>query len=67
MSVEQVNLNELTMREAHNIKRVARCMQVSVDVPDVKGREEILKVHARNKKLLPDVELEQVSREVLAG
>ena len=36
-------------------------MQVSVDVPDVKGREEILKVHARNKKLLPDVELEQVA------
>ena len=35
-------------------------IQVSVDVPDVKGREEILKVHARNKKLLPDVELEQV-------
>ncbi len=35
--------------------------QVSVDVPDVKGREEILKVHARNKKLLPDVELEQVA------
>ena len=31
-----------------------------MDVPDVKGREEILKVHARNKKLLPDVELEQV-------
>ena len=36
-------------------------LQVSVDVPDVKGREEILKVHARNKKLLPDVELEQVA------
>ena len=32
-----------------------------MDVPDVKGREEILKVHARNKKLLPDVELEQVA------
>ena len=32
-----------------------------MDVPDVKGRTEILKVHARNKKLLPDVELEQVA------
>ena len=44
--------------------RLTQCfagLQVSVDVPDVKGREEILKVHARNKKLLPDVELEQVA------
>ena len=39
-------------------------VQVSVDVPDVKGREEILKVHARNKKLLPDVDLEQVALRV---
>jgi hypothetical protein len=29
------------------------CFQVSVDVPDVKGRTEILKVHASNKKFEP--------------
>lgn len=35
--------------------------QVSVDVPDVKGRQEILGVHARNKKLSQDVELEDIA------
>jgi cell division protease FtsH len=36
--------------------------QVTVDRPDYKGRLEVLKVHARNKKLLPDVSLERVAR-----
>ncbi len=31
--------------------------QLTVGAPDVKGREEILKVHARNKPLSPDVDL----------
>ena len=31
--------------------------QITVNYPDVKGREEILKVHARNKPLAPEVEL----------
>lgn len=35
--------------------------QVSVDVPDVKGRTEILKVHAGNKKFEPGVSLEVVA------
>ncbi|WJX46820.1 ATP-dependent zinc metalloprotease FTSH 2, chloroplastic, variant 2 [Trifolium repens] len=35
--------------------------QVSVDVPDVKGRTEILKVHANNKKFDADVSLEIVA------
>ncbi|GBF97021.1 extracellular protease [Raphidocelis subcapitata] len=35
--------------------------QVSVDVPDQKGRLEILKVHARNKKLDGEVELQEVA------
>jgi len=35
--------------------------QVTVDVPDVKGRIEILKVHARNKKLAEDVDLETMA------
>lgn len=35
--------------------------QVTVDVPDQKGRFEILKVHARNKKLDSEVELQQVA------
>jgi len=36
--------------------------QVSVDVPDVKGRVDILKVHARNKKLGEGVEIESIAR-----
>jgi cell division protease FtsH len=36
--------------------------QVIVDAPDVKGRLEILKVHARNKKLDPSVSLEAIAR-----
>jgi cell division protease FtsH len=36
--------------------------QVTVDVPDQKGRLEILKVHARNKKLDTEVDLQEVSR-----
>ena len=31
--------------------------QILVGRPDVKGREAILKVHARNKKLAKDVDL----------
>lgn len=36
--------------------------QVSVDAPDVKGRLSVLEVHARNKKLSPDVSLEAIAR-----
>jgi cell division protease FtsH len=36
--------------------------QVSVDAPDLKGRLSILNVHARNKKLSPEVELEGIAR-----
>jgi len=36
--------------------------QVVVDAPDVKGREAILKVHAREKKLSPDVELAKLAK-----
>ena len=36
--------------------------QVYVGAPDAKGREEILKVHARNKRLAEDVSLETVAR-----
>ncbi len=35
--------------------------QVTVGYPDVKGREEILRVHARNKPLAPDVDLHQIA------
>ena len=35
--------------------------QVTVGRPDLKGREEILKVHARNKPLGPDVDLKSVA------
>ena len=36
-------------------------VQVSVDVPDVKGRTDILKVHGSNKKFESDVSLEVVA------
>ncbi|NPB04880.1 MAG: ATP-dependent zinc metalloprotease FtsH [Aquificae bacterium] len=36
--------------------------QIYVPKPDVKGRYEILKVHARNKKLAPDVDLWVVAK-----
>ncbi|HOL51285.1 MAG TPA: ATP-dependent zinc metalloprotease FtsH [Bacillota bacterium] len=36
--------------------------QIVVDVPDQKGREEILKVHARNKPLDPEVDLKAVAQ-----
>jgi cell division protease FtsH len=35
--------------------------QVTVDVPDMKGRLEILRVHAKNKKLDGEVDLEQIA------
>ncbi|MEO0756850.1 MAG: ATP-dependent zinc metalloprotease FtsH2 [Cyanobacteria bacterium J06648_16] len=36
--------------------------QVMVDPPDVKGRLEVLDVHARNKKLADDIALEAIAR-----
>ena len=36
--------------------------QIYVNVPDVRGREAILKVHARNKPLSPDVSFKTVAR-----
>ena len=36
--------------------------QVYVSTPDIKGREGILKVHARNKKFEPDVDLKTVAK-----
>ena len=35
--------------------------QIVVDAPDLDGREAILKVHARNKKLAPDVDLRRIA------
>ncbi len=37
--------------------------QVYVGLPDVKGREEILKVHTRNKPLGPDVNLKKIAQQ----
>jgi len=36
--------------------------QIHVDIPDVKGREEILKVHAKNKRLDAGVDLKVIAR-----
>lgn len=36
--------------------------QIYVNLPDVKGREAILKVHSRNKPLAPDVNFKTVAR-----
>ena len=40
--------------------------QIYVNLPDVKGREQILKVHARNKPMAPDVNFKTVAR-ITAG
>ena len=36
--------------------------RVTVNLPDIKGRQEILQVHARNKKLASDVSLENLAK-----
>ncbi|WP_153944877.1 AAA family ATPase, partial [Acinetobacter baumannii] len=36
--------------------------QITVDRPDVKGREAVLKVHARNKPLAEGVDLDIIAR-----
>lgn len=36
--------------------------QVNVEVPDMKGRQHILGVHARNKPLAPEVDLAQIAK-----
>ena len=36
--------------------------QIDVGYPDIKGREEILKVHAKNKPLAPDVDLKTIAQ-----
>ncbi|MCU0552621.1 MAG: ATP-dependent zinc metalloprotease FtsH2, partial [Leptolyngbya sp. Prado105] len=36
--------------------------QVTVDVPDIKGRLEVLNVHARNKKIAESVSLDAIAR-----
>ncbi len=36
--------------------------QIVVGYPDIKGREEILKVHTRNKPLAPDVNLSNIAK-----
>ena len=40
--------------------------QIHVNLPDVKGREQILTVHARNKPIAPDVNFKTVAR-ITAG
>ena len=40
--------------------------QINVNLPDVRGREQILKVHARNKPMAPDVNFKTVAR-ITAG
>ncbi len=37
--------------------------QVTLDIPDIKGREDILKVHARGKPLAPEVDLSVLARQ----
>ena len=40
--------------------------RINVNLPDLKGREQILKVHARNKPMSPDVNFKTVAR-ITAG
>ncbi len=36
--------------------------QIYVNLPDVKGREEIIKVHAKNKKIADDIDFQRIAR-----
>ncbi|MBQ0064615.1 MAG: ATP-dependent zinc metalloprotease FtsH [Firmicutes bacterium] len=36
--------------------------QITVNLPDIRGRKEILAVHARNKRLAPDVTIENLAQ-----
>ena len=38
--------------------------QITINNPDVRGREEILKVHARNKKIEPNVKFDEVAQRI---
>lgn len=37
--------------------------QITIPVPDLKGRLEILKIHARDKKISDDVNLESIAED----
>ena len=39
--------------------------QITVNRPDAKGREDILKVHAKNKPMGPDVDLHEVAKDTI--
>lgn len=39
--------------------------QITVNKPDLKGREDILKVHARNKPLAPDVDFSDIAKSTM--
>ena len=39
--------------------------QITVNRPDAQGREDILKVHSRNKPLGPDVELKEIAKDTI--
>ena len=36
--------------------------QVLVDKPDINGREQVLKIHTRNVKMVPEVDLRMIAR-----
>lgn len=38
--------------------------QITIDLPDVRGREAILKVHARNKKIDPDIKFNELAQRI---
>ena len=40
--------------------------QITVNRPDAQGREDILKVHSRNKPLGPDVDLKEIAKDTIA-
>lgn len=39
--------------------------QITVNKPDLQGREDILKVHSRNKPLAPDVDLKDIAKNTI--
>ena len=71
MEVCGIKVLEYVIYHSHQILRVGinglsrlkfRLTIKAYLVPDIKGREEILKVHARNKPLAPDVSLSTIAK-----
>ena len=62
MLVEMAATNRVDILDPAILRPGRFDRRIHVGLPDVRGREEILKVHAKNKPLSDDVNLEEIAR-----